>query len=95
MSNIGDNVMDRFATDLLHEVKVQAKRWFIAFIVMCAVELLTIFAFMWYLSLPAEDVSIENDTGTATYIGNDFNGEINNGENTSNQTDTNSQIKKY
>ena len=90
--NEENNTLDRFATDLLHEVKTQAKRWFIAFTIMCGIELLTIFAFMWYLCLPAEDVSIENDTGTATYIGNDLNGEINNGEDTSNQTDN--QIEK-
>ena len=46
-------------------------------------ELLTIAGFMWYISLPTEDTYIENEDGNANYIGNDLNGDINNGEHTS------------
>lgn len=44
-----------FATELLHEVKASAKRWFIAFIIMVVVEVLTIAGFLWYISLPVEE----------------------------------------
>ena len=72
---------ENLATELLHEVRKQSKRWFIAFIIMVAVELATIFSFMWYISLPVEDVKVESsDNGNANYIGNDLNGDINNGE---------------
>lgn len=45
------------ATELLHEVKASAKRWFIAFCIMVILEVLTIVGFMWYISLPVEEVS--------------------------------------
>ena len=43
------------ATELLHEVKLSARRWFIAFLVMVIVEVGTIIGFMWYISLPVEE----------------------------------------
>lgn len=46
-------------------------------------ELLTIAGFIWYMSLPTEDTYIENQDGNANYIGNDLNGVINNGDDTS------------
>lgn len=69
------------ATELLHELKASAKRWFIAFCVMVGLELATIAGFMWYITLPTEDVSIENDEGNANYIDRSNVGDINNGEN--------------
>ena len=73
--------MNRLATELLHEVKAQAKRWFTAFTLVCFLELITILSFMWYLSLPVEDVRVDsNGAGTATYVGNDLNGGVYNGE---------------
>lgn len=73
------------ATELLHEVKLSAKRWFIAFITVLILWFATIGVFIWYISLPVsyEDVvSIENDDGNANYIGRDaINSDINNGEN--------------
>lgn len=69
------------ATELLHELKASAKRWFIAFCVMVALEIATIGGFLWYISLPVEEwVSVENEDGNANYIGNDLNGVLNNGE---------------
>lgn len=54
---------DKLATELLHEVKASAKRWFIAFITMIVVEVLTIAGFLWYISLPSEEVSYYEQTG--------------------------------
>jgi len=71
---------ETLATELLKELKASAKRWFIAFCIMVGLELATIIGFMWYISLPTEDISVENSDGNANYIGNDMNGDINNGE---------------
>lgn len=69
------------ATELLHELKASAKRWFIAFCVMVVLELATIGGFLWYISLPVEEwVSVENEDGNANFIGNDLNGVLNNGK---------------
>ena len=74
-----DNEGVTLASELMHELKKSAKRWFIAFIIMIIVETSTVVGFLWYLSLPAEEVAIENQDGNANYIGN--NGDITNGEN--------------
>ena len=73
---------ENFATELLHEVRQQARRWFIAFCIMVGLEVATIAGFMWYISLPVEgeDVTVENDDGNANYVGNDLNGDLNNGK---------------
>lgn len=71
---------DTLATELLHEVKASAKRWFIAFIIILCLWFATIGVFIWYISLPVEEITIENDDGNANYIGNDMNGDFNYGE---------------
>ena len=76
-----DNKETTLASELLREVKLSARRWFIAFCIMIALEIATIADFMWYMSLPVDEVTIENDSGNANYIGNDLNGDLNNGEN--------------
>ena len=43
------------ATEIMHELKQSSKRWFIAFIFMCFVEVATILGFVWYISLPVEE----------------------------------------
>lgn len=48
---------DTLATELLKEIKATSKRWFIAFCVMVVLELATIGAFIWYITLPVEDTS--------------------------------------
>ena len=53
---------ETLATELLRELKNSCKRWFIAFLVMVGVELLTIGGFMWYLTLPVEEYSIEQES---------------------------------
>lgn len=71
---------DKFATELLHELKATSKRWFIAFCVMVVLEVVTIAGFLWYVSLPVDEIVVESDDGNANYIGNDLNGELNNGK---------------
>lgn len=74
---------EHFATELLQEVKANAKRWFIAFIVMIAVEITTILGFMWYISLPIEETTTtqnveDTDNGSnITQIGGNSYGESN------------------
>lgn len=80
--------MDRegqtLATEILKEVKASARRWFIAFCIMCGVELATIASFLWYISLPVEEgVVVENKDGNANYVGGDMGGDINNGADSS------------
>ena len=72
------------ATEMLHELKASAKRWFIAFIVVLVLWFATIGVFIWYISLPVEtqDVTVENEDGNANYAGRDMNG-VFNGENNS------------
>lgn len=70
------------ASEIMHELKVSAKRWFIAFIIMLVVETSTVIGFLWYMSLPAEsqETIVENDDDNANYVGSDLNGDIYNGE---------------
>ena len=73
------------ATELLHELKQNSKRWFIAFVIMLFIEVFTVAGFLYYLSLPVDEevVTIENDDGNANYVGKDLYGVINNGEDNS------------
>ena len=49
---------------------------------MVIIEAATIAGFLWYISLPVDEVvSVENDDGNANYIGGDLDGGIYNGEN--------------
>ena len=57
---------ESLALELLHEVKASAKRWFIAFCIMVGVEIATIIGFLWYISLPIEEVSVYEQTGEQT-----------------------------
>lgn len=82
---------ETLATELLHEVKAQSKRWFIAFLTVLVLWFATIGAFIWYISLPVEveSVDITNESGNANYVGRDLNGGIFNGEDTSNESSQN------
>lgn len=73
------------ATEIFQELKASARRWFIAFIAMCCLEVGTISGFVWYISLPVdtEQVTVDNEDGNANYIGDDLNGDLNNGESNS------------
>lgn len=61
---------DTLATELMKELKLSSRRWFIAFIIALVFWFTTIGIFLWYISLPVEEVTIENDDGDASYIGN-------------------------
>ena len=68
---------ESLATEILHELKATSRRWFIAFITVLLLWFATIAGFLWYISLPVEelsDVEIENTSGNASYIGRDLNG---------------------
>ena len=71
--------MDTLATELLHEIKKSAQRWFIAFCIMVVLEIATIVGFIWYISLPVESYAetIDQDTGNRgiNVIGGDVYGE--------------------
>lgn len=63
------------ATEIFQELKASARRWFIAFLVMVAVEICTVAGFLWYISLPVEEYSIDQttDTGGDNYaVGGDY-----------------------
>lgn len=76
-----DNEGTNLASEILAEVKKNSKRWFIAFIIMVILEIATVAGFLWYVSLPIdqETVQIENEDGNANYIGRDLSGELHNG----------------
>ena len=77
-----ENEVQTLATELLHELKASAKRWFIIAVIELFIILGIAGGFIWYLSLPVEDeiVSVENeDGGNANYVGNDMTGAIYNG----------------
>lgn len=69
---------ETLATELLKEAKVNAKRWFIAFLVVLGLWFATIGGFIIYMSLPDEVTEVYSDEGHANYIGNDMSGVINN-----------------
>lgn len=74
------------AMELLREVKASAKRWFICFLIMVALEIATIFGFMWYVSLPVdatttEEIHQENDGDSSYLVGGDYIGTSDNKEN--------------
>lgn len=63
------------ATEILQELKASARRWFIAFLVMLGIEIATVAGFLWYLSLPTEEYTIDQntDTGGDNYaVGSDY-----------------------
>ena len=80
-----ENEVQTLATELLHELKASAKRWFIIAVIELLIILGIAGGFIWYLSLPVEEetVSVESDDGNANYVGNDVRGAIYNGESNS------------
>ena len=71
------------ATELLHELKASAKRWFIIAVIELFIILAMAGGFIWYLSLPVDEevVTVESDdNGNANYVGNDVTGAIYNGK---------------
>ena len=68
------------ATELIRELRAQSKRWFIIALIELVIIILIVAGFLWYLTVPIDEISIENDDGNATYIGRDLEGELYNGE---------------
>lgn len=65
------------ATELLHEVKASAKRWFIIAIVELCVMVAIIAGFLWYITLPIEEYTIEQEATDRSFNiinGGEFNG---------------------
>ena len=57
------------ASEMLSELKASNRRWFIAFVVVLALWFATIGAFLWYISLPVEENTVEQYTdGNANSI---------------------------
>ena len=67
------------ATELIKELRASNRRWFIIALVELVIIIAAVLGFLWYISLPIDEISIENDDGNATYIGHDLEGELYNG----------------
>ena len=65
-----ENTTYSLASELLHETKLSARRWFIAFIVVLVLWFSTIGLFVWYISLPVEEEITETTTQTAEEVDN-------------------------
>ena len=70
---------ETLATELLKEQKANAKRWFIAFLVVLSLWFATIAGFIVYLSLPSEisQTSVDQQTdsvGNNQIVGGDYYG---------------------
>lgn len=50
------------ATEMLSELKASNRRWFIAFIVVLVLWFATIGVFLWYISLPIDEISVDQYT---------------------------------
>ena len=65
------------ATEMLHELKASNRRWFIAFLIVLILWFATIGAFLWYISLPVDEMIVdqytEGDANAVVGIG-DLNG---------------------
>ena len=63
------------ATEIFLELKNSARRWFIAFLVMVGVEIATVAGFLWYISLPTEEYTVDQNTdagGDNYAVGGDY-----------------------
>ena len=78
------------ATELIKELRAQNRRSFILNVILSGIIIAIVLVFIWYLTLPIDEISIEADSGNANYIGRDLEGELYNGENNE-ETQTSSQ----
>lgn len=68
---------------IMTHFSVTIKRLIVLTVLILILWAATIAGFLWYISLPIEEVSsvkVENEDGNANYIGNDMNGDFNYGE---------------
>lgn len=66
------------ATELLHEVKASARRWFILAMVELFIICVMVVLFIWYITLPVEEYTMEqtsDNQSTNMIIGGNYNGE--------------------
>ena len=77
------------ATELIKELKAQNKRMFIVVVIEAILIIAITVGFLWYISLPVDEISVDAEGGNANYIGRDLEGELYNGESyTETQSDT-------
>ena len=77
------------ATELIKELRASNRRWFIVALAELGIIIAIVIGFLWYISLPIEEISVEAEGGNANYIGNDLEGDLYNGESyTETQSDT-------
>ena len=86
---------ERFATELLHEVKMNGRRWFVIAMVELGIILLLTGIFVWYISLPVDEItttteqSIDGSDNTdVRLVGGDYN-ESKDGEENNDKTQGN------
>lgn len=49
---------ETLASELLHEVKASAKRWFVIAVVELVIIIGIVAGFLWYISLPVEEYTV-------------------------------------
>lgn len=61
---------ETLATEMLRELKANNRKWFVAFLVALTLWFATIGGFLWYISLPMEDISISQKAdGNSNLVG--------------------------
>lgn len=83
MSNEDRTNISKYTLEsIMTHFSIVIKRLTISLIIVALLWFLTITGFVVYLSLPDsyDSTTVENTDGNANYIGNDMNGDINNGE---------------
>lgn len=65
---------ETLATEMLRELKATSRRWFIAFITVLILWFATIGIFIWYISLPVEEYTVEQESTDRSF--NNIGGEI-------------------
>lgn len=84
MEQQSENKITYFVLEgVMNHFSLIIKRLIILLIIVIILWFATIAGFLWYISLPIEEyssVTVENETGNASYIGNDMNGDFNYGE---------------
>ena len=73
------------ATELLSELKASNRRWFIAFLIALTFWIATIGAFLWYISIPIDEISVEQS------VDGDANALVGVGDLYGNETESNSE----
>ena len=65
---------ETLASEMLHELKLTNRRWFLAFITVLLLWFATIGTFIWYISLPVEEYVVEQEATDRSF--NNIGGEI-------------------